>query len=664
MKKILFSSIIFVLMLLASSCQDKLEDLYQNPDGFSKELADESGVSIYAGFFSSQLTRAFFLRGDYGAFYHQLRSGNRLVGSGIQMYNVSVDGGDEKVLKDVEHDWGTANFNGDIFNFVNGEWIKQVLWAQQEYNFEADENKNQLDSLFMYLLYAMKAHGYQRATDFYDVIPYIESGSSGGLEGEKAEYIGQQEVYPKILDELKRVDEFLINVNLSSSDMSLFKRQDVLYGGDLLKWRKYVNSLRLRCAMNLSEVQPETTRSVLSEISQEPLFDQYNDDAGIADVQIVNPALIQVELGITRVFRERYDDSRASNRFLDSIMDCKPIEKTVNINGIDYTYFESDNSATGFLDGTVDPRVRYMYSTDLLGRYIGISYLWDDNTDPDSYYNKLVRAYYINDPIMTDLNVTSFTYGPNDEWEIVLNGDAVTDLSKRDEFLRGKIREKCTKYEDTEFMVGRDRNIMSEFNIIPQFNFDLRYPTIHAVEVELLLAEADIRGFGTINGSAREHYKRAIEMSCRYWYELNSRNKYSKSTTPAFPNMMDDSRIDRDRAQEEYDPAPYAEFKAQQFDALPSPEAKVKALFDQLQLHYNYLNWEVIWNNARRLIKYIGDNPATPFEVYRWKERMTYPADIQATDPEAWAIISPHDNPDLPLWFTGRKTKWENIMER
>ncbi|PWE00885.1 SusD/RagB family nutrient-binding outer membrane lipoprotein [Marinilabilia rubra] len=664
MKKIILNSILSLLMLFSAvSCQDKLEELYQDPDSFSKEQADKTGgVSVIAGFFTSQLTRGFFLRGEYGASYHQMRSGSRITGTGVQLYYNTVDYGVPYNLYDVEHDWGTNGFNNTVFNKVNNDWIKQVLWAQREYNLMSEEEKSTLDNLFMHLLHGLKAYGYQRAIDLYDKVPYIETGSAGGLDGEKAVYLGQEDIYPKLIEELGEIDDFLAELTLSDGEQAAFSNQDVIFDGDINKWRKYMNSLRLRCAMNVSERMPETTSSVITDLSGKPLLSEYDDVAGLADIAIVEPYRIQVELGITRAFRERADECRAPKKFLDDVMDCEPVENSVEMNGQTLYYFEGDNSATGLMDGTVDPRVAYMFSKDILGRYLGAETAWDDGTDPNSYYSKIMRGYYINDPVLTDPSIHFFAYGQNNEDTVKLNDEAINDMSAREPFLLAAMRERASKYQDIGWTIGTDDNLISEYNVVPQYNFNLRYPTIHAVETELALAEADVRGFGTLNGSARDHYKRAIELSCQYWYELNSSNNYSKSSTPSFPSNMDDSRIVRDRISIQYDASTYAENKAQEFDALSAQE-KVQAIYDQLQLHYNFLNFETPYTAARRLIKYLGDNPANTYEVFEWKERMTYPGGIQASDPENWAIISAHNDPGIPVWISDRSTKWKNVLE-
>ena len=664
MKNIFLKSILSCLVLLSSiGCQDELTDLYQDPDGFSKSQADEAGVSIIAGYFTSQLTRGFLLRGDYGSHYHQLRSGSRVMGSGIQLYYTTPTQGIPYTLQNVENDWGSNGFNQSVFNSLNSPWVKQVLWGQKEFNNIPEAERTTLDVLFMRLLHVLKAYAYQRGIDGYDEVPYFQTGSAGALEGDKAEFLGQEEIYPIIIKELGDIEMYLSTVELDASQQAVFQSQDVIFDGNLMQWRKYINSLRLRWAMTVSERLPDLTSATIAELNGKPMFSEVNDVAGLADIAIVEPNRLQVELGITRSFRERGDESRAPKRYLEDVMNCVPIERSVVIEGQTLLYFEPGSDCSeGLENGTVDPRITYLFSKDILGRYVGAETAWDNGTDPNSYLNKTMRAYYINHPIMTDVNVTEISFGTEaDEQLVQLSDELKNTLVGREAFLLNAFRVYIGNYNDTNYTIGTDSNLISEFNTRPQYNFDIRYPTLHAVETELSLAEAAVRGFGDA-GSAREHYAKAIELSCAYWYGINVDNKYSKQTVPSFPSNMDQSRIDRDRPSEQYNAAAYAEFASQQFDGMTDQE-KVRAIFNQLQLHYNMFNFETPWTSARRLVKYLGDNPGSPYEIFQWKERFLYNPNIQATDPEAWARISQHDNPDIPVWFTGRDAKWKNVLE-
>ncbi|MBV4360430.1 SusD/RagB family nutrient-binding outer membrane lipoprotein [Pinibacter aurantiacus] len=652
------SAVVLTLLLSSVACKKNLDELYQNPDGYSNAMAQQSGVSIIAGFFTSQLSQGFFLTGDYGAVYHQLRSGNRTIASSIQAYNVMAEGSN-KALADVEHDWGTGGFNETVFNMVSTQWMTPILWAQREYNNSPKRSK--LDSLYINLLHVLKGYAYQRATDMYDKVPYIETGSAGGLDHVKAKYIGQSDIYPKIISDYKDAEAALVNLTLSSTEQASFTQQDILFGGSILQWRKYINSLRLRAAMNVSEAMPQLTTQVLTELQGKPLLSDVNDVAGISDVTLIALNRICNELGITRSYRERVDECRAGKKFLQDVMYCTPTEVTKNVNGKDYTYFSGENSAAGLAAGTVDPRVSYIFAPDWSGRYIGMDTKWDGNTDPNSYLNKMLRGNYINDAIMTDVSKTTYYYGVNNSQSIALAGAAKTDLAKRDSFLLANLRSRLANYDDNQGNVGTENPLVAELNIRPEFNFAAKYPTISSVETELSLAEAAVRNLGTVSGSARDHYKNAIILSCKHWYNLNINNNYSKSTLPALPTTMDDSRINA-RPAVEYNADAYAEFAAQKFDAMSSQQ-KVQAIFNQLQLHYGLFNFEVPFTAARRLIKYVGTNPAAMYETFKWKERMTYPSSVQASDPDGWAQISGNNNPDLPVWLTGRTTKWKNALE-
>lgn len=88
----------------------------------------------------------------------------------------------------------------------------------------------------------LKAYIYWVLTDSYGDIPYFEA-----LKGDGAlAYDNQSEIYPDLIKELKEaVDQF---------DGGAVYRGDIIYGGNVTKWKKFANSVRLLMAMRLSKV--------------------------------------------------------------------------------------------------------------------------------------------------------------------------------------------------------------------------------------------------------------------------------------------------------------------------------------------------------------------------------------------------------------------------
>ncbi len=100
----------------------------------------------------------------------------------------------------------------------------------------------------------------QRLTDAYGPIPY-----SNVLTTEKVtvEYDSQEDVYNAMFKELDTaIEAFAKNISLPSSSWAKYDR---VYYGDISKWLRYANSLKLRMAMRVSYVAPELAQEKASE---------------------------------------------------------------------------------------------------------------------------------------------------------------------------------------------------------------------------------------------------------------------------------------------------------------------------------------------------------------------------------------------------------------
>lgn len=97
---------------------------------------------------------------------------------------------------------------------------------------------------------------YHRLTDLYGDVPYSEAGK-GYISGVlKPAYDPQKDIYTDMLAEIEGGIKQLGTDTLESSDL--------IYQGDIDKWKKFGNSLMLRLAMRLTKVDAASAQSWVS----------------------------------------------------------------------------------------------------------------------------------------------------------------------------------------------------------------------------------------------------------------------------------------------------------------------------------------------------------------------------------------------------------------
>ena len=119
---------------------------------------------------------------------------------------------------------------------------------------------------------ALQANVFGIITDLWGDCPYSESlKANEGIFFPK--YDAQIDVYKGVLADLKSADQVF-----SASDIGEYNigNADVLYGGDAVKWKKFVNSLRLRYCMRLIEKRAEMSSAGVDIVAE------FNDAAGKA----------------------------------------------------------------------------------------------------------------------------------------------------------------------------------------------------------------------------------------------------------------------------------------------------------------------------------------------------------------------------------------------
>jgi len=107
---------------------------------------------------------------------------------------------------------------------------------------------------------ALRSWTFQILTDAYGDIPYKQAGNIDSFL--TPAYDTQRDVYLGLLSDLKTAQTLL---DPSGSAIA----GDPIYSGDIVKWKKFVNSLRLRIALRIADQEPTLAKQVLTDIQSE-----------------------------------------------------------------------------------------------------------------------------------------------------------------------------------------------------------------------------------------------------------------------------------------------------------------------------------------------------------------------------------------------------------
>lgn len=155
----------------------------------------------------------------------------------------------------------------------------------------------------------MKVWGFQFLTDVYGDIPYFDALQAAQGNSAPA-YTPQSEIYPDLLRELEEARD---QIDVSQPG---FGDADLIYAGDMEKWRKFANSLILRVAIRMADRMESTALAAIEEAADD-VFETNDDNASIkylAAQPATHPLYVDVVVG------NRIDFS-SSNILVDLLLD-------------------------------------------------------------------------------------------------------------------------------------------------------------------------------------------------------------------------------------------------------------------------------------------------------------------------------------------------------
>lgn len=166
----------------------------------------------------------------------------------------------ERPSTSINYNWNRGDFGG----YTNLTQVQKMAEL-------APENKN-----YQGLAKLFRAIYFTKLTEIFGDVPYSEA-----LQGEandKPKYDTQEDVYAGVLQELEEANELLQPANGIIDG-------DIIFKGDILKWKKLTNAFRLRTLMHLSKREGDSKINIkqqfnqlLSDPNKYPLMDSNGDN--------------------------------------------------------------------------------------------------------------------------------------------------------------------------------------------------------------------------------------------------------------------------------------------------------------------------------------------------------------------------------------------------
>ncbi|MFL1895742.1 SusD/RagB family nutrient-binding outer membrane lipoprotein [Aquimarina sp. 2-A2] len=259
MKKII-ATIVFIYASCLVSCSDNLENYNENPNrpevvstsaifnSATKEYTDFSRNAFNAG----RLTLPWMQYWGQNAYADEDRYLYRETTAQSIYQTTYLVATDFKAIIDLNEDPATRAFVSSVGN-----------------------NDNQIAASRIMLSYL-----FHKLTDFFGDVPYYSYGSDDpefqALQVDDITspvFASQEKIYSDILKELRESAD-MINTN-----EAVFTSGDNIYNGDATKWKKFANSLILRVANRLRNVNPTLANSAINAAIADGVFESNADNA-------------------------------------------------------------------------------------------------------------------------------------------------------------------------------------------------------------------------------------------------------------------------------------------------------------------------------------------------------------------------------------------------
>jgi hypothetical protein len=150
-----------------------------------------------------------------------------------------------------------ANFNQDNRDYTQATWQRYFRSVIRNTYDVIATTKDPSRTNLVNMAKILQSYAFLVLTDTYGDIPYTEAGKGYTDQKVYPKYDKQQAIYTGII---KEISDAVAALDASKTR----ETADVLFGGDVAKWKKFGNSLLLRIGMRLSKVDATQAQSLVS----------------------------------------------------------------------------------------------------------------------------------------------------------------------------------------------------------------------------------------------------------------------------------------------------------------------------------------------------------------------------------------------------------------
>jgi hypothetical protein len=332
--------------------------------------------------------------------------------------------------------------------------IKNVTDAESRTHNDASKT-NINAALRVYRTYLMSV-----ISDIYGDAPYKEAGM-GYINGiATPKFDKQEDIYS---DFFAQLDTALTQFDASKDKIT----GDVIYKGDIAKWKKFANSLRMRYAMRISDVAPELAKTEFLKAANDPngVMESSSEDALIKYINV------SFSFG-----SEAYVDYRA-NRISQLLFGNDPSNNPSYICSTFYNQMKNTNDPRTY-------RIARFYYDGLMSA-----------TGPDNRVD--LTDEILNGGVKVEpRDPGAYSWEP---WPAGYKSTILTEMAKSNSKIDPNLAREVEPKLATNFLKAENPGVV-----------------MTSAEVDFLMAEAGVKGWLQSSISAEDYYKSGVRKAMQF----------------------------------------------------------------------------------------------------------------------------------------------------